>query len=144
MANVKSAIKKIPKPGGGLIAAGIQVGFMAFADLKAGEPLGPSLLKAVPAAAAWATMPGLMTAGLIGQAAGTLVPAYIRGNNKLSSKYNALHNSNTQFQAMDTEQAATMRQAAVQAIQGSKLNARNALGGEASLMHRNYNSRMGI
>lgn len=36
----------------------------------------------------------------------------------------------------DTQQAYTMRQAAVQAIQGSKMNARNALGGEASLLHR--------
>lgn len=34
---------------------------------------------------------------------------------------------------MDTNQAATMRQAAVQQIQGNKLNARSALGGEARL-----------
>lgn len=38
----------------------------------------------------------------------------------------------------DTQQAATMRQAAIQAIQGSKLNARNALGGEAAMMHRRW------
>jgi hypothetical protein len=31
--------------------------------------------------------------------------------------------------------AATMRQASLQAIQGSKINGRNALGGEAALMH---------
>jgi hypothetical protein len=35
---------------------------------------------------------------------------------------------------MDTQRALTMRQAAVQAIQGSKLNARSALGGEARIL----------
>lgn len=35
---------------------------------------------------------------------------------------------------VDTQQALTMRQAAVQAIQGSKLNARSALGGEARIL----------
>lgn len=34
---------------------------------------------------------------------------------------------------MDTNQALTMRQAAVQQIQGNKLNARSALGGEARI-----------
>lgn len=38
----------------------------------------------------------------------------------------------------DSQQALTMRQAAVQAIQGSRMNARNALGGEASMMHRGW------
>ena len=38
----------------------------------------------------------------------------------------------------DSEQALTMRQAAVQAIQGSRMNARNALGGEANMMHRKW------
>lgn len=37
----------------------------------------------------------------------------------------------------DTAQAQTMRQAAVQAIQNSKLNARSALGGEAQLFNQN-------
>lgn len=38
---------------------------------------------------------------------------------------------------MDTEQAATMRQAAIQQIQGNKLNARSALGGEARIFAGN-------
>lgn len=38
----------------------------------------------------------------------------------------------------DSQQALTMRQAAVQAIQGSRMNARNALGGEAAMMHRGW------
>ena len=38
---------------------------------------------------------------------------------------------------IDTQGAQTMRQAAVQAIQGSKLNARSALGGEARIFHNN-------
>ncbi|MED3396438.1 hypothetical protein [Bacillus wiedmannii] len=35
---------------------------------------------------------------------------------------------------LDTRGAQTMRQAAVQAIQGSKMNARSALGGEAKIL----------
>jgi hypothetical protein len=43
---------------------------------------------------------------------------------------------------MDTQRAQTMRQAAVQAIQGSKLNARSALGGEAQIFANNpFNNR---
>ena len=38
---------------------------------------------------------------------------------------------------MDTNAALTMRQAAVQQIQGNKLNARSALGGEARILSRN-------
>lgn len=38
---------------------------------------------------------------------------------------------------MDTNRALTMRQAAVQQIQGNKLNARSALGGEARLFANN-------
>jgi hypothetical protein len=38
----------------------------------------------------------------------------------------------------DTQKALTMRQAAVQAIQGSKLNARSALGGEAQILNQNW------
>lgn len=36
---------------------------------------------------------------------------------------------------VDTQRAQTMRQAAIQQIQGSKLNARSALGGEAKIMN---------
>ncbi|MGL4820583.1 MAG: hypothetical protein ACRC5C_11480 [Bacilli bacterium] len=35
----------------------------------------------------------------------------------------------------DTQAAQTMRQAAIQAIQGSKMNARSALGGEAKILN---------
>ncbi len=38
----------------------------------------------------------------------------------------------------DTQQAQTMRQAALQQIQGNKLNARSALGGEARIFSNNY------
>lgn len=38
----------------------------------------------------------------------------------------------------DTQRALTMRQSAVAQIQGSKLNARSALGGEARILSENY------
>ena len=66
---------------------------------------------------------------MVGQAAYGLHKTF---NNKLEQKYQ----NGPRFNYQDTQQAATMRQAAVQAIQGSKLNARNSLGSEAALMHR--------
>lgn len=66
---------------------------------------------------------------MVGQAAYGLHKTF---NNKLEQKYQ----NGPRFSYQDTQQAATMRQAAVQAIQGSKLNARNSLGSEAALMHR--------
>lgn len=55
------------------------------------------------------------------------------------SRYNpnARFQNNMGFNPMN-QQVATMRQASVQAIQGSKMNARNAIGSEAALMHRAY------
>lgn len=144
----KSALGTIKghRPKGGLLAATIDVGIDTAFRLKQGDPVGPAIMKAIPETLAWTTMPGLMF-GLLGvNMLGQAAPALINADSKLESKYAELHKRGRRpsFQMMDTQQAATMRQAAVQAIQGSKLNARNALGGEAALMHRNYNDRMGI
>lgn len=55
---------------------------------------------------------------------------------KSYSRANADWGRHYQTTNFNREAAYTMRQRAVQAIQGSKLNARSALGSEASLMHR--------
>lgn len=53
-------------------------------------------------------------------------------------RWDMMHKPNFGGNYHDTQQALTMRQQAVQAISGSKMNARSALGGEGRLMHRPY------
>lgn len=107
-----------------------------FMGVQSGESLPNAVLKGAGEAALWAIAPGpmgvKMGAELIAMGAGGLYKA----NKALTQRYNQNISSAPNFQYTDTRQALTMRQAAVQAIQGSKMNARNALGGEASLMHR--------
>jgi hypothetical protein len=128
----------------GLGAAAFNVGVDAFFALKEGNSLGAAVAKGIPISLAWTVAPGAMWGMTIASVAGGIVPGYIKADENLRSKYNQLHKTDPHFTFSDTRQAYTMRQAAVQAIQGSKLNARNALGGEAALMHRNRNDRMGV
>lgn len=71
---------------------------------------------------------------------GALGSSYVKAGQAIEGRFNDRVRANTvpSFSYQDNYQAATMRQASIQAIQGSKLNARNALGNEASLMHRGY------
>lgn len=152
MADVKSALKGIKNPlhntsvhgKAGIGGAALQMGIGAFLEMRQGESFSTAALKQIPSTVAWAVAPGVMTAYTAISAAPALANAYIMADQRLKSTYNQNHRAGTNFSYMDTQQALTMRQASVQAIQGSKLNARNALGGEASLMHRSYSDRMGI
>jgi len=76
---------------------------------------------------------GTQIAFQVGKALGGLYFSLNRRGRELRTIRQDKNNFNWNF--VDTEQAYTMRQAAVQAIQASKLNARSALGGEARLMH---------
>lgn len=60
-----------------------------------------------------------------------------RGEEIFDQRYNA-RNGVVGGGYMDTQRAVTMRQAAVQQIQGNKLNARTALGGEARIFSQRY------
>jgi hypothetical protein len=111
---------------------------------RQGDSVTTAFMKEIPSTVAWAVAPGVMWAVTGAQLAPALAQGYMNANNTLRGKYNANHRPGTMFSYTDTQQAATMRQAAVQAIQGSKMNARNALGGEAALMHRGYGDRMGL
>jgi hypothetical protein len=126
----------------GIGAAALDLGLNTFFNMQGGNNLGTSLMRAVPESVAWAVAPGIMGAVQVAQLAPMAAQAYMNADINLQSKYNQTHKAGTMFTYQDTNQAMTMRQAAVQAIQGSKLNARNALGGEAALMHKNWSDRM--
>ncbi|GLF89978.1 hypothetical protein Saga11_12370 [Bacillus safensis] len=89
--------------------------------------------------ALWASAPWVMgaytAATTIPMAAGSLYSSY----KKQEQWWNQQH-----LQGMvggsyqDTQRALTMRQAAAQAIQGSKMNARSALGGEVKIISQNW------
>jgi hypothetical protein len=112
-----------------------------FRTALGGENLGSAILHEIPESAMFAIAPGLMWTYTAAQLAPLAVQGYMAADQGLRSRYNQARKPGTNFTYTDTRQAYTMRQAAVQAIQGSKMNARNALGGEASLMHRGYGDR---
>lgn len=132
------AAKGVP----GIGAAALDVGGNVIANMLSGNSFGTSLLKGIPEAAAYAIAPVPMFALALSGLPKAAVQGYMAADQRLASNYNMRRQPGTMFSYQDTNQAVTMRQAAVQAIQGSKLNARNALGGEASLMHRNWADRM--
>lgn len=122
---------------GSVAGAMFDVGFDVIGGVKSGQSLGESLIKGTADAAMWAIAPGLMWTAFGAQLGGVAVKGAYNYNANLDSRYyERMQNAGANFNYIDTRQAVTMRQAAVQAIQGSKMNARNALGGEASLMHR--------
>lgn len=111
------------------------------ASLDNGNSLSTSLFKSGVSYALWQTNPGLMMAT-------TFAPMAIDGM-KSAHQFRRARGEEiyrdsrgpsgmvgTGFQ--DTQQAYTMRQAAVQQIQGNKLNARSALGGEARIFSNQY------
>lgn len=103
---------------------------------KQGNGLGVSIMKAAVENALWDLHPVTMFAA-------TLAPMAVQGGvaahkfrrKRTEERYDMKHNSYGQIGGgfIDTMQAQTMRQAAVQQIQGNKLNARSALGGEARI-----------
>lgn len=140
MAN--SAGTKSMKPGVGLLTKG-NIGFGvldAAMNMSAGDDFGTATLKAAGSTALWYTAPGLMTA----YTAATMVPqvagAAYQWHQKAKAGWRNSHlNGQLGGQYQDTQRALTMRQAAVNQIQSSKLNARSALGGEARILNNNWN-----
>jgi hypothetical protein len=119
----------------GLLTAGMSVG-MAVAVY--GKEMGPkaAIGRGLVEFAAFQTAPVAMTVAFLGMAAGAAVPAGLQRWEDRKAKFNTYYRPNVGGTYKDTQQASTMRQASIQAISSHKLNARNALGSEASLMHR--------
>lgn len=115
-----------------------ETGLFVGMNLLEGESLGTSLVRGIGEQALWRAAPGVM----LGYMAATGLPelgkaAYERARTQ-GRWWNQMHRPNFGGVYRDTQQAVTMRQAAVQAIAGSRMNARSALGGEARLMHIPY------
>lgn len=104
--------------------------------VKSGRSLGTAALAGAGEALAFAMMPGPMMGYYGAMAGGAAIGAGIKAQTRLEGEYRKRVDTGPTFSYQDSQQALTMRQAAVQAIQGSKMNARNSLGGEAALMHR--------
>lgn len=137
---LKSGIGVAAKNPGLLMGAG-----MAAMDVKSqvdsGNSLGTSIFKAGVNGALYASNPVLMTAiDLAPLAYQGLVGAHQFRKQKGQQLFDQKHNNYGRVGGgyTDTMQAQTMRQAAVQQIQGNKLNARSALGGEARIFAGRY------
>lgn len=124
----------------------IQVGGMAMEGLGAIQSIKQSdsfvggVAKEALNMALYHTNPGLMMALQLAPAAyhGTKALHEFR-ENRTKEIFDMTYNQYGRVGGgyRDTYQAQTMRQAAVQQIQGNKLNARSALGGEARLFAHN-------
>ena len=137
----KQGVGRVAQSGGGLgklLPFGISVGV----DLASAKSLGLSPIESVGRGLAiWAgygvlgTGPMLaLTMGYpLARAAATALPVAYRAK---QAQWNQYHKPNLGGRYADTQAALTMRQSAIQAIQGSHMNARSALGGEAALFAR--------
>lgn len=93
--------------------------------------------KAALTGLAYELMPGVMWGTLALDGAAAITKGGMKLYHDRKSAWNMAHATGSLGGGYkDTQQAYTMRQAAVSAIQGSRMNARSALGGEARLMHR--------
>lgn len=116
------------------IGFGLGMGIDTYMNLKAGDNLGTAAVKGAVTGMLWTTMPGLMTAHMLATSMPGVVSAVNNWTRQKEVWWNQAHRGNFGGNYQDTQRALTMRQAAVEAIQGSKLNARSALGGEARIL----------
>ena len=130
------------KPGMGLLTKG-NIGFGvvdAGMNMAAGDDAGTAIGKAAVSTALWFTAPGVMTAHMAATMAPMAVSAGYNWHRQAKSNWQKSHLQG-QLGGMyqDSQRAMTMRQAAIEEIQGSKMNARSALGGEARILNNNWN-----
>lgn len=111
----------------------------AAMNMAGGDDAGTAVMKAGVSTALWYTMPGVMTAHLAATTVPAVASAYHTWNRQQTAWWNQQHlNGQVGGNYQDSQRALTMRQAAVEAIQGSKMNARSALGGEARILNSNW------
>lgn len=123
---------------------GVGMGALGFFDFKsnmdAGDSFGVAGAKWAATSIGFAVAPWLTTTAMMAPAAMESVQAahmYRRERGEQIEEMKRSHRGvgTVGGNYVDTQRAATMRQAAVQAIQGSKMNARSALGGEARIFN---------
>ena len=133
---VTGAFRKLPK--GSVAGFGIGAAIETASSLNEGKGIGTSVARGLGTGLLEEVVGfGPFLAINLASSAPALFQAGISWNKKLAGQHMANRDpGNMNFSYQDTQQAYTMRQSAVQAIQGSKMNARSALGGEARLMHK--------
>lgn len=122
---------KVSKLGGGAFAIDTAM------NLQSGDDIGRSVVKAGVTGMMAASNPGLFFWGTAASMAQEGYWGLQQFNYQKKQWWNAQYAINNTIGGnyVDTQRAQTMRQAAVQAIQGSKLNARSALGNEAKILN---------
>ncbi len=136
-----SSNKMTPRLGGSLAWMGVSTAM----NVSGGDDLGTGLVKAGAETALWNFAPGIMTAHL----AATTIPDMVIAGHEWKRRREGEYKKNfyrgtVGGDYIDTQRAATMRQASVEAINGSKINARSILGGEARLLNQNSHRGQGV
>lgn len=128
---LKKGLKGLGTPGG--IGFAIDTGM----NLAGGDNIGTAAAKASVTGALFASNPVVMSvltgASMLGEGMWAVQDFKFKKQKEWSARYARSNEVGGFYQ--DTMRAQTMRQAAVMAIQGSKLNARSALGSEAKLLN---------
>ena len=106
-----------------------------YMNMKQGDDFGTALVKSAATTAMFAMFPVATTVAYMAPVGYEVSKAGYEWWRAKEAEYQRMYQKGTLGGGyVDTQQAITMRQAAVQAIQGSKLNARSALGGEAKIL----------
>ncbi|MES9761732.1 hypothetical protein [Priestia megaterium] len=116
---------------------------LAALDVKSnmdnGDDFITASMKATATTMLWSRFPLAMAGITAAQATPAMVEGYTQWKKGKEEWWNQqFHMGNVGGNYVDTQRALTMRQAAVQQIQGSKMNARSALGGEARILSENF------
>lgn len=123
----------------GLVGGGLFTGVDFVSNVSAGDDLVTAGVKTAATTMLWAAAPWTMgiatTASMIPDMAEAGTQWYKGKTDWWQQQFSRGHVGGGY---QDSQRALTMRQAAVQQIQGSKLNARSALGGEARIFADNY------
>lgn len=107
-----------------------------YGNLQAGDDIGTAVVKAGAQQIYWTMAPTLALATTFAPMIGEGAMALGKWQHRKQQWWNQQfqHDGMVGGNYVDTQRALTMRQASVQAIQGSKMNARSALGGEARIL----------
>ena len=135
-----SALKKV---GGSVAGVGpLSFGADLISNVAAGDNLGTAAVKATATGILGAAAPTLFMTAMAAPAARDLGLWAFNFQREKQTYWNKqfTYNNIIGGNYVDTQRAQTMRQAAIQSIQGSKLNARSALGSEARILNP-YNTR---
>lgn len=142
MAEQQEKVSAFKKLGSVATSGTFWFGADLVSNIAAGDNLGTSVMKAGVSGVLSAASPVLFGVASFAPVVRDMGVGYYNFKREKQAFWNKqfAYNNMVGGNYMDTQRALTMRQAAVQSIQGSKLNARSALGSEARILNP-YNSR---